>query len=203
MDRGGKVMNIYGFKTQQELWEYLIGGGKITCKYGKDDHKYIHLIDGITRYPNGDSAQNCILSVDYWKPYHEVEEIRPEKAGELWRHDEASILFFIYDAEGPLYRISHQGLDGPIISMDSMVHGKGWTLIYSPDKEVMKKIKGLEDNSVETIEIEDVLWKLGGNHISFPYVEIHEGADYGPFHDVREETNRPMKMILEIPKEGK
>ena len=39
----------------------------------------------------------------------------------------------------------------------TMVHGKnGWKLLHSPDKEVMDRIKEVEDDSVERIEIKDV-----------------------------------------------
>jgi len=80
-----------------------------------------------------------------------------------------------------------------------MIHNKnGWTLIYSPDKEVMKKIKKPEDNSVERIEINDIQW-FRKTH---KYPEHMGDGDPNPnnFQDIPLET--PMKMILEIPKEG-
>lgn len=87
-----------------------------------------------------------------WQPHHEVKEIRPQKAGELWSIRDTLIftyedvygdplqLKFIYaDGSGQNYISGHA--NGQII------HNKnGWTLIYSPDEEVMKKIKGLKDD---------------------------------------------------------
>jgi hypothetical protein len=180
MDRGGKGMKTHGFKTQQELWEYLIGGGKITCKHGKDEHKYIHLINGITRYSNGDSAQNCILSVDYWKPYHEAEEISPESEGELWRHIDTGNYYhtFFY---GVILKFQGEFLH----NIDGVIHGKGYARLFPK----------VEDNSVETIEIEDVLWNTTENH-TYPYQE-ESSFDWDELLNMK-----PIKLICVIPKEG-
>lgn len=140
--------------------------------------------DNFAREVSGEEA----LRTD-WQSFPGTKEIRPEKAGELWRHDETSILFFIYDAEGPLYRISNQGLSSPIDGIDSMVHGKNWTRL----------LPEVEDENVETIEIEGVKWKETtpiGVNASVVFPDNFHGFNWDQLRD------KPrMKMILVMAKD--
>jgi hypothetical protein len=148
----------------------------------------------IERYKMGMKA----LSRDDWQPYHEAEEIRPEKAGELWRA-QSGCYWFTYENErrGTLEFIpsttgnatlvinpmSIGSMDGPPLEI---IHNKnGWERLFPKP----------EDNSVERIEIEDVLWNTTKNH-TYPYQEE-------PTFDWDELLNmKPVKLICVIPKEG-
>lgn len=61
--------NIY-FKNEQELFEHLIGGGKIRPHFEHDrvcKEKWIHLVDGNRVYlESGKSAANCLLGLGFW-----------------------------------------------------------------------------------------------------------------------------------------
>jgi hypothetical protein len=144
-----------------------------------------------------------LIMSDQWQPYHEVEEIRPEKAGELWKNASGNILVIMEtpDREGLFFTYTNDAhkptlLRNMIWSRNVIHNESGWTLIYSPDKEVMKKIKELEDNSVETIEIEDVLWNTN-DECTYPYQE-KSVFDWDVLLNMK-----PIKLICVIPKEGK
>jgi hypothetical protein len=140
-----------------------------------------------------------------WLPHHEAKEIRPDQGGELWSFenqlDGADYIFIMEGNEaGQLILIDSTGESTAEIPL-KMIHGKnGWTLIYSPDKEVMKKIKKPEDDSVERIEIEGVKWKKA-DHGKFGEGVIPEFSSMKEVRQIELLQNKPpMKMILEIPK---
>jgi hypothetical protein len=188
MDRGGKVMKIEEAlketgKARREIW----GEGV-----------FVEVIDSqILNYKGGSYNHECLFTTSDWQPYHEVEEIRPEKEGELWQFNNLFIWCTVRKNE-VLEMICAQGKEIEAIDkMNLTIHGEnGWTLIYSPDKEVMKKIKGLEDNSVETIEIEDVLWNTNDGFV-YPFQEK------SAFKWDQLLNGKPIKLIIERPKEGK
>lgn len=126
------------------------------------------------------------------KPYHEVKEIVPQNAGELWKYNDRFMWFTTRGISG-LEMVCEDGEETETVEkMNQTIHNKnGWTRPYPP----------VEDENIERIEIEGVKWKNGANHISYPYIELPDGADYGIFHDVRDK-NKSMKMILEIPKDS-
>jgi hypothetical protein len=147
---------------------------------------------------NGDGAADGYATLsailqDNWQPYREVEEIRPEKEGELWQSDGGNI-FFTYMHKGELYHIFGDGSGGiPIraaIFGENVIHGTtgmcGWNRIYP----------SVEDNSVETIEIEDVLWNTTENH-TYPFQE-KSSFDWDQLLNMK-----PIKLICVIPKEEK
>ena len=120
---------------------------------------------------------------DDWQPYHEIKEIRPENAGELWDKDGCKYITFgtdnndlrIFNQVGGEYELSEFIPDGPI-------HDKyGWTRLYPK----------IEDD-VERIEIEGVKWIEATKSLIYP----------SGVYEWRHLINRsPMKMILETPKD--
>lgn len=78
-------------------------------------------------------------------------EIRPEQGGEVWQYGENKVIHFVIykDLQGDsgIQGIIRNGLKQDI--SPAMIHGKnGWTLLYSPDKEVMDKVKVDKEQSL-------------------------------------------------------
>ena len=129
---------------------------------------------------------------DDWLPYREENEIRPEKAGELWVHDRGGS-FYTY--EGNYGNINTIHISGCAMPKD-FIHGKnGWKRVFP----------SVEDENVERIEIEDVSWKRKEG------IEFKNGFSIIPVMPYTGSPNLQdipvgvfMKMILEIPrKDGK
>ena len=55
------------FKTDAELFEWLLSGKKIASRDVVCDYGYIHLVDGIKMYENGEDACGCLISYKYWE----------------------------------------------------------------------------------------------------------------------------------------
>ena len=126
-----------------------------------------------------------------WRTYHEVEEIRPEKAGELWKNN---LNDEYYHTTVPL----PLGMGGGLAlfscygrtDRENIFHGEDWTRLSPP----------VEDNSVERVEIEGVVWlhkkDCQGKHVEYSGVDDPKPNN---FKDIPVDV--PMKMILEIPKD--
>lgn len=58
------------FKTQQEIWEYLLSGGKITfCGWQPwSSDSYLHLVDGEPT-TNDDTCIKYAFNAKFWKPW--------------------------------------------------------------------------------------------------------------------------------------
>jgi len=137
----------------------------------------------ITRFNFG---KDDILRDD-WQPYHEVEEIRPEKAGELWRYRNSDNYAHTFADDDDIYFISDGCSPKLVSNLECVVHNQYWTRLFPK----------VEDDSVERIEIEGVKWQQLGEGWAVPTKGPQSG---GSFHDL---LSKPfMKMILEIPKEG-
>ena len=54
------------FKNDAEIWKFLIDGGTVVEKSVGANKKKIRLVDGKKTYLDGKSANNCLLSYDYW-----------------------------------------------------------------------------------------------------------------------------------------
>jgi hypothetical protein len=80
-----------------------------------------------------------------WQPYHKVEEIRPENAGELWTFKGGESYAHTFGICGDVYLLS-DGCKARKLSevKDIMPHGKYWTRLYPP----------VEDDSVVIVEFE-------------------------------------------------
>jgi hypothetical protein len=168
-----------------------------------DDNEYVFVDPyGVLRWYDMVNKKECaaaelneILSSG-WNPYHEVKEIRPEKAGELWkRHDEYSLYYATYEYQ------HKEGIkaiclnDGMQYSMDKpffgkMIHNKnGWTRLYPP----------IEDDSIERIEtlIHHGCIKSGnGSNVIDIHLILPNKDDKIKF------LNKPhIRAIFEIPKD--
>ena len=168
------------------------------CENGEHNYRAISSTSG------GVAGYDMLIHhalADDWQPYHEVKEIRPEKAGELWK-----------DEDGKRWATRPSGTKGEI-SIDSLstcgtewrkydvniwhgniIHNKnGWTRLFPK----------VEDDSVKRIEFENVDWNLSDcwQTKPMPFVSYNGGSsDWGGIRDAV--VNQPkMKMILEIPKD--
>jgi hypothetical protein len=81
-----------------------------------------------------ESYSAVILVDNNWQPYHEVKEIRPGRAGELWDKEGCKYITFgngksdlrIFNQAGGEYELSEFIPDG-------LIHNKyGWTRLYPP-----------------------------------------------------------------------
>ena len=126
-----------------------------------------------------------------WQPYHEVKEIRPEKAGELWEHKDG-IFAIAMGRDGRLGRVwvnqkpSFANPDNMLSvytqPMKEVIHGKdSYKRLFPP----------IEDDSVERMVFENVTFRNKNGCI----VAMNEcGAMIGVL------DSPPMKMTLEKPK---
>jgi hypothetical protein len=139
-----------------------------------------------------------------WQPYPDKKEIRPEKAGELWeRNGEQWATVRDTRTSVPQLLMCNCIKDYKDIEESNtwkIIHNQnGWKLLYSPDKEVMKQLKELEDENVERIEIENVSWRERDEGYTYP---ITFGDSSHPNLMWKDLTRKPdMKIILEIPKD--
>ena len=114
-----------------------------------------------------------------WEVFQRVEEVRPEKAGELWATGDVN---YMTQKIGDELRMIPRSYDMQILEeIDHFIHGVG---CY---KRLFPKV---EDDSVERIEIEDVVFL---NQLPIP----EQMFDLIPL-SVR---GIPVKVILEIPKD--
>lgn len=132
-----------------------------------------------------------------------VKEIRPENAGELWRHEDGSIGIIIKQSESSPLGIAFDNGTQKHLSDTNLASGKnkpyreylihnknGWERLYPP----------VEDDSVETIEIEGVEWencKIEGQEL---HAMVPLWRNMNPWIGKNLINKPPMKMILEIPK---
>jgi hypothetical protein len=187
-------------------------------------HSFAKLLDGVL-YWHDIKEGNCSFPVSLhdinnikWQPYHEVKEIRPEKAGELWvsRENEKDTPFFTTES-GEAFPVNNHLVirNRSGLSLDikgcfedrKIIHGKnGWTLIYSPDKEVMKRIKDLEDDSVDRIEIENA-WLLEGeiknpgDPTSVGKISFRVGSDFFAHLSKPDLFQKQLRLAVELPKD--
>ena len=133
---------------------------------------------------DGYATLSAILQTD-WQPYREEKEIRPENAGELWEKRDC-----FYHTSGSQYA-GGLTLHGDVGTVDiaSAIHGKnGWTRLFPHVEE-----------DVERIEIEGVKWSQRTTSMGtfvYPFKYNVESIELVKLID-----RRPMKMILEIPKD--
>jgi len=153
---------------------------------------YVTWISGnvcfVTVYGNEDRPlEHHELLKDGWQHYHEVKEIRPENAGELWEMAGHAKFFVITDERTGKNELC--GIYGnKIVIRKDMIHGKDWTRLFPP----------VEDDSIERIEIEGVRWFQEHNGEIYPVADTSI-CFKNPFSYL---LHKPlMKMILLIPKD--
>lgn len=123
---------------------------------------------------------------DDWQPYHDKKEIRPEKAGELWRHNETEGYFHTDHStqDASLILIGYKGVSRNA----EIVHGTHWNRLFPP----------VEDDNIKRIQIEDITWeRLEKNTESYIIPFKCRFNDAFKFLVGKP----PMKMILEISKD--
>jgi hypothetical protein len=128
-----------------------------------------------------------------WEPYHEVEEIVPENAFELWKRG-AYKYFTIRISGASLEFVNESGQS--VTGIARAIHSKdGWIREYP-------KVK---DENVERIEIEGVKWKRKEihNEVYFYPDLVNSKSDMTYFQHTELTMKPPMKMILIIPAEEK
>jgi hypothetical protein len=180
------------------IQEALKENGKAWFKEGRDlyarkDGSYVHWYDSLNDNCLGEITLDNLTS-DQWQPYHEVKEIRPEKAGELWGFENemtSDNYITVWVKGGGEIRLIRDTFTH--IVPEKVIHNKnGWTRLYPP----------VEDDSVERIEFEDTAFLEGivaGSSVFYPT------SNLGQFCNAvfKNYCKRPsVKMILEIPKEG-
>ncbi len=117
-----------------KLDEYVISVGGVMTWFGSDDAAI-------------NPVAYCLLKRTDWQPFPEAKEIRPEKAGELWATGD---LNYMTQKIGDELRMIPRSYDMQILEeIDHFIHGVGcYKRLYPP----------VEDDSVERIEIEGVVW---------------------------------------------
>ena len=68
------------------------------------------------------------------KPYHPIEQIVPEKVGELWRHIDSDGFFHTDIGLGGMV-LNLIGWEGKQLVNDSIIHGEHWTRVFPTVKE--------------------------------------------------------------------
>ena len=156
--------------------------GKICITTGSPDYAFENS-EGVLMWANNGKDEPVRLDLitgALWQPYHEVKEIRPEKAGELWENGDGKY-YHTHDVEGDLYLVGMYEavkVEGAITS--------GMTRLYPPVE------------NVERIEIESVKFASLPDSKHFAYPMVSNGGTY----NWKDLPYKPaMKMILEIPKE--
>jgi hypothetical protein len=120
-----------------------------------------------------------------WQPYPIEKEIRPEKAGELWRNGRGHFYHTVNDihAEKEIVRMIGRH-DRGVPSTETIHNQNGWQRIHPP----------VEDDSIERIVVEGVTWKTQSDGWVTP-LQCGRG---GILHSL---VGKPaMKLIAEIPK---
>ena len=80
---------------------------------------FIQIISSAFVDDNNEPYYTTLLLQDGWEPYREVEEIRPEKAGELWTSDKGAVCFTVESKEFARLQFIPQF---PMVSGDEKVH---------------------------------------------------------------------------------
>ncbi len=139
--------------------------------------------DHFLRHVSGEEA----IRTD-WQVFTRVKEIRPENAGEFWRHENGGTFYTHAKSYNVDSEIATTNRFGAIedLPRDDKTHNKGgWTRLYPP----------VEDDSVERVEIEGVYWE---QHDYCTPFSNDTNIAFGSFSSF---IGKPrMKMILEIPK---
>ena len=158
-------------------------------KWGEKEYIYkkgMYFIDN-----TGEPFNREDITADVWQPYHEVKEIRPEKAGELWQLWKDVYYHTVSNSHGKISLVAYAGT----IDTKGVGHNKnGWT----------REFPKVEDPSVKRIRIKDVTWHKGiGNGVSvvFPVADNSGEGSAEVGKDLL--TYGPMTMILEMQKETK
>jgi hypothetical protein len=150
---------------------------------GWDTDRYVEIKEGQFINTDGHKFANaCILSAD-WQPYHEVKEIRPERAGELWKHERGLHGHTFKHPSGDIY-FNDDNETTLATKAKAVIHNKnGWTRLFPLP----------EDDSIERIEIKPgIINEIKGFSVySFILSEEYRDSINGK------------KMILEIPKGDK
>lgn len=100
-----------------------------------------------------------------WFPYHDKSVIRPEKAGELWKHEDGAMLFIRNRiTSDELYISNLAGYDNGFEALNpKVIHNQnGWTRLF-PE---------VPDESVERIEVEHIIKDEGAFFLRTIYDEI-------------------------------
>ena len=131
-----------------------------------------------------------VLRTD-WLPFPEEKEIRPKKAGELWKLDEEYYHTEDHTSSGCGLCLVGYGSKGfKEVDNGKTAHNKnGWTRLFP----------SVEDESVERVEIENAYIKEGNINRSGSNVDgevLFSVAD-SDFFKLSEFRHRPVKMTLE------
>ncbi len=148
---------------------------------------------GTTKNNKGAQVMLSEILGEVWQPYHEVKEIRPEKAGELWEREG---LFFVIVRDTSNNNLMIRCCEDDYLwsinnhSFTPMIHNKnGWKRLF-PEPE---------DDSVERIEFSEVEWSKDKAILGFIYPSLNVKGNNGGLWNLLDRP--PMKMILEIPKD--
>jgi hypothetical protein len=122
-----------------------------------------------------------------WQPYHELKEIRPEKAGELWQRTDGEY-FHTNIVNGNIRFCGDVGrVDSSLIKY--VIHGKnGWKRLHPKP----------EDDSVERIEIKKVTFGRIEGANGAKYMSIISTSCEAPSLEIF--NDKSMKATFEIPK---
>lgn len=129
----------------------------------------------------GDYVSLDMILSENWQPYHEVKEIRPYAAGELWEMSSHAKFFVIADESSGVNKLC--GLYGDKICIrEDIIHGKDWVRLYPP----------VEDENVERIEIEGVEIESCCDDIIIKTSSLDKGTVF---------NKCKAKVTIEIPKD--
>ena len=85
-------------------------------------------IDGRVAGEEGGRVAYEMHFKDNWQPYHEVKEIRPEKAGEVWWHEGRDLKILIFS--NAMLSLSAIDETGAICDIERIIHGyNGFTRV--------------------------------------------------------------------------
>ena len=191
-----------------KIEEALKDGGRATrkgfdwfveeCQNGEHIYRAIHIASGgVVGY---EMAIRHFFADD-WQPYHEVKEIRPEKAGELWEGASNKVYVTVYrkgilcfhdleKRESTGYLDFKRNDNSAWVCCDEPIHNKnGW-------ERILPKV---EDDSVEIIEIEKVTFGRIQGANGAKYVSIISTSCDSP--GLETFVNKTMKVTFEIPKD--
>lgn len=169
-----------------KIQEALRKNGKAQREISSDRAAYGEVVESYLVWDNGDHIGYDGLIADDWQPYHEVKEIRPENAGELWEEISDISKYYHTDFRGTLGINFRLAMIGDFrVEIENVIHGKGW----------MRRFPHVEDDSIERIEIESL--EITGIHPpKIMGITSAYRMDLGPRLD-----GKGVKLILETPKD--
>ena len=157
-----------------------------------DDYAALVWVGIKSKEIKGSVSLESILK-DNWQPYREAKEIRPEKAGELWKNPQGKLLITLdsdHTEDLCFTYVEDAYTPAPLNDMmwgKNVIHNKnGWTRVEPP----------VEDENVERIKVRYVGYRNQPD-ICFNAFAISSSDFESTYQDCLDKD-----MILEISKEG-